>query len=87
MKTPAEEKAERDGLRVVAVPTLELVRVAQGHPLIVGTLDGEEVLLRLPTPDEVMNFHIAACATVGVEPSLTRCQAEGIVRPMPESRP
>ncbi|MBO4275098.1 hypothetical protein [Microbispora triticiradicis] len=36
---------------VLATP-FELLRAASGHPMTLSTTDGEEVVLRIPTPEE-----------------------------------
>ena len=52
--TPAEERAERDGLPVVLMIPFELMRVAAGNPMITRTASGDEVLVRIPTPSELL---------------------------------
>jgi hypothetical protein len=85
MTSPAEERANRDNLPIVAVPTFDLLRTASGHPMIVATLDGREVLLRLMTPDEALAAQRAAIATLPEEirpPLMSRRRAEDLVRPI-----
>ena len=88
----AEQRAERDGLAVVAVLTPELVNVAQGHPMIVRTLDGTEVLLRLMTPVEVQAAERDArdsLTALGIPYNtelMSEERAAELVRPLPECR-
>lgn len=85
MTTPAEQRAADRNLPVVAVPTFDLMRAASGHPMIVTTLDGSEVLLRLMTADEALEAQRDAVATLPAEirpPLMSRSQAEGLVRPI-----
>lgn len=42
----------------------ELIRVAIGNPITVRTLDGENMLLRLATPDELLRFNREARAAM-----------------------
>jgi len=85
MTTPAEQRAAEQNLPVVAVPTFDLIRTASGHPMIVSTLDGHKVLLRLMTPDEALEAQRAAAAALPAEirpPLMSRAQAENLVRPI-----
>ena len=86
MSTPAEQRAAREGLDIVAVTAFELVRVAANHPMIVRTVDGREVLLRLPTVEELIRFNREALATmpdtaVG-PPPITAEQAARLAAPL-----
>lgn len=89
MTTPAEDRAEFEGLMVIPVTAFELIRIAEGNPMIMRAFDGTEVLLRLPTPDEAVDLQRRAAESLGVrspapdsaavrrlaEPlSITRCQ-------------
>lgn len=85
--TPAQHYAEENGLAVVAVIPFELARVAAGAAMIVSTLDGTEVLLRLPTVDELL----ASCEAAGRRrqeqglppgPGMTTEQAQTLVEPI-----
>lgn len=85
MSTPAEQHAAEHNLPVVAVPTFDLLRTASGHPMIVETLDGNKVLLRLMTADEMIEAQRAAVAALpdGIHPPLlSREEAENLVRPI-----
>lgn len=85
MSTPAEDHATEQGLPVVAVPTFDLLRAAGGHPLIVRTLDGAEVLLRLMTVDEMVEANRAAVESMpewARPPMMTRGDAVRIVAPV-----
>jgi hypothetical protein len=85
MSTPAEQRAAEQNLPVVAVPTFDLLRAASGHPLIVTTLDGHEILLRLMTPDEVLAAQRASVEKLpaGTRPPLmSRRRAEELVCPL-----
>lgn len=74
----------------VEVPVVahELVRALTGHPIVVRTLAGENVLLRLATPDEVQQFEREARATLaetGVQvdaPLMSRKRAADLCRPL-----
>jgi hypothetical protein len=82
---PASQHAHALGLPVVAVTPGELLGLAaSGDPLIVHTVDGDEVLLRLPTIDEALRFHREAVASIGIDglPTLNSDQAERLVRPL-----
>lgn len=84
-KTPAEQRAEREGMRVVRCLPHELIRAATGHPIVVSTAEGEEVLLRLATVDEFIDINRQALDTLpeGFRPApVTREKAEELVRPM-----
>jgi hypothetical protein len=83
--SPAEERAEREGLPVLAVPTFDLVNAALGHPMIEKLLDGTEVLLRLATVDEVLEFQRSALETMPAghrPPLMSRQQAAELVVPL-----
>lgn len=90
--TPAERTAARDGLPVVLMISHELLRVAQGNPTIVSTVNGEKVLVRLPTPDEYLDLfnrageNLAAEGTPFPDTTMTRDQAENLTKPLPEIR-
>lgn len=90
--SPAEERAVREGMPVVACLTAELFNVMQGHPTVVRTVDGDEVLLRLPTVGEALRFNREARDSLIVmmagqpgwepPPPMTRQQAADAVRPL-----
>lgn len=89
MGSPAEDHAERDGLPVVAVATYELISAATGHPIVVTTMDGARVLLRLLTPEEAIEQQQAALMTLPEEfrpPVMTRARAAEIVAPLAGGR-
>lgn len=69
-------------MRDVLATPIELLRAAEGHPMVFKTNDGEEVRVRLLTVDEMMQLHADACAKIGLEPTLTRPSAEEITRPI-----
>lgn len=84
-KSPAEERADREGMRVVRCLPHELIRAATGNPIVVSTADGEEVLLRLATVDEFIDINRQALATLPEDfrpAPVTREKAEELVRPM-----
>ncbi len=86
MTSPAEQRAEREGMPVVNVILHELITAASGHPVVVSTTDGTEVLLRLATVDEFMavNHRAIAAMTEGARPEpVTRERAAELVRPLP----
>ena len=83
--TPAEERAEREGLPVINPVPHELLSAASGHPIIVTTTDGNPVLLRLPTVDEFVAANLAAVASLPefCRPApVSRESAEYLVRPL-----
>lgn len=87
----AEQRANERGLPVLALPTFDLIHAAQGHPMIVSTLDGTEMLLRLMTAEEARDTQWAAAEAVadqtGVEPvMITLDRAAELVRPIPGGR-
>lgn len=84
--TPAEERAEREGMPVVNPILHELITAASGHPIIVSTTDGTEVLLRLATVDEFIEVNHRAVAEMPefARPDpVTRERAAELVRPLP----
>jgi hypothetical protein len=72
----------------VPVVVHELLSALGGRPIVVRTLDGRNVLLRLATPDEVEQFQRearAALATKGIDvnlPLMSRAEAEAMCRPI-----
>lgn len=89
----AQDRADREGLTQIAVVPGELMGVAvDGHPVIVRTVDGQEVLLRLPTVEEAMRFNREAIESVGQmmsydpnwegPPPMTEAQARELVEPL-----
>lgn len=80
--TLAEERAEREGLPVVAMTNFDLLRICSGHPMICSTADGREVLVRLLTADELLRQHEEACRKYGIEQSLARSKALGLTSPI-----
>ena len=79
--TPAEERAARDGLTVVLLIPFEARRVAAGNPLIVRTLDGSEVLVRLFTAEEFLDVQHAAAEEHDTE-KISLARAAELVRPL-----
>lgn len=76
---------------MIEVPVVvhELLRAATGHPIVVRTLDGQQVRLRLPTPAEALRLNEEARATVAAMigrpvsgPAMTQEQAEQLCRPL-----
>jgi hypothetical protein len=76
---------------VTEIPVVvhELMRVATGNRITVRTLTGEDVTLRLATPDEVLRFqreareHVAALIGEPVAaPPMTRQQAQELCAPL-----
>lgn len=90
MTSPAEEHATREQLPVVLMLPADLLNVACGHPMIVTTATGDEVLVRIPTTDEYLAQYAEAVADLkakgGTGPSrgMTRAEAEHLTRPLPE---
>jgi hypothetical protein len=89
-ESPAEQRAAREGLAVLALITFDLVNVAQGHPMIVQTVDGTEMLLRLATADEVLEFQRAAIEKLPEycrrPPLMSRFRAQDLVTPLGGAR-
>ena len=88
--TPAEERAAREGLPVVLLIPFDCINVAQGHPMIVRTVNSGEALVRLYTADELLAANDRALAAIGEEnvgvPPMTREQAEDLTRPIGGAR-
>jgi len=89
MTTPtpslAEQRAIEQGLPVLAVTAFELLHVATGNPIITRALDGSEVLLRLPTADDVLTFQRDAAATLPAEvrpPLMSTARAAELAAPL-----
>jgi hypothetical protein len=85
MTSPAEDRAAADGLPVVAVIAHELLRAATGNPIIVTTVDGDRVLLRLQTTDEVLAAQAAARETIPEfcrPPLMSRARAADLAAPL-----
>lgn len=84
--SPAEERAEREGLAVVNPVLHELMVAASGNPITVSTTDGTPVLLRLATVDEFIEENARAIAGLpeGARPDpVTRARAAKLVAPIP----
>ena len=75
--SPAEANAQRNGWPTVLVTATELLRVAEGNPIVVVSSAGQSLLLRLPTVEEFTEAALAA----GAE-SVDRELAERAVRPL-----
>lgn len=79
--------------KVVVAMNFDLLRVLEGHELAVETTDGEEVFLRLYTPEELLARNAASRAEqaeydphfLEVVPAMTRQQAEKLTRPIPST--
>lgn len=89
MTTPAERRAEKNGLATVLMIPWELIHVAQGHPTITRTLQGVEVLVRIPTTDELLKATKEAGERLIEQgqhpgPGMTADVAYGLTRPLPE---
>jgi hypothetical protein len=84
-----EERAERDGIPVLLTTPFELLHVAAGHPTMFRTTDGTEVLIRLYTPEELIDAQIAAARAGTPEgqepfpPAPTYDEAARMVAPLP----
>ena len=79
--SPAEERAEREGLAVVRLIPHEALRIAQGNPMIVALADGTEALVRLFTAEEFLAVQSAAADKYGAT-RITLARAEALVRPL-----
>lgn len=73
----------------IPVTARELLCVATGRPITVRTLDGEGVLLRLATPDELLRFNREGRAEMEqllrepvTTPPMTREMAETLCTPL-----
>ncbi len=85
----AELHAAENGHLVVAVASYELASALTGDPIMVSTLDGVQVLLRLLTVDEALAQHAAAVEALppGVRPPLmSRARAAELVAPLRPGR-
>ncbi len=87
-KTLAEERAEREGLPVVLMTNFDLLHIAGGNPMIVGTADGGEALVRLYTVDELLAAAERAGAKLEAQglppgPGMTRADAERLSAALP----
>jgi hypothetical protein len=83
--SPAEQRAIREGLPIVPAVVHELMTAASGNPIIVRTLAGDEVLLRLPTVGELMQFNRDALASLpeAIRPEpMSRARAEELSAPL-----
>lgn len=76
--TPAEQGAIDKGLPVLPVIPFHMLRVASGNPIILTTADGQEILVRLFTPEELIADVIAA----GGGP-MSMDKATELTRPLP----
>lgn len=85
--SPAEAHADAKGLPKILMVPHELLNVMAGNALIVSTADGDEALVRLFTPDELLATHKRSVEKlrgqgVPLEPSMTLAQAENLTRPV-----
>lgn len=76
--SPAERSATENGWPTVLITPIELLRCAEGNPMIVVSTAGQSLLLRLPTVDEFIRMALDA----GAE-SISREDAERVVKPLP----
>jgi hypothetical protein len=79
--TPAEQRAQREGMPVVLLVPFECLHIAAGNPMITRLQDGREALVRLFTEDEFYAAHLAACEGTGTPPSTYEAVAH-IARPI-----
>lgn len=69
-------------MRTIMGTTFEFLRIAGGHQMMMRTLDGEDVLVRLYTTEEFMETNRTAIKTSGSKiPPVTRSKAEELVKP------
>lgn len=83
--SPAEQRATREDMPVVACASYEFFSALTGDPIVVRLLDGREVLLRLATVDEVLTFQTEAIEALSfdIRPELmSRERAADLVRPL-----
>jgi hypothetical protein len=84
--TPAEEFAAEQGLPIALVTPFELMRIATGNPMVVGTLTGGKVLVRLPSSEEYVAEVERAQASMPpgslLPPVPTVEQAYNLVKPL-----
>lgn len=84
-ETPIQ-RAERLGFQQVAVTSHDLFSALTGHPIMVSTLDGVEVCLRLMTADEFMDANRRSIAKLfpdgGGPAPCTYADAERVTRPL-----
>lgn len=76
----AEQKARDNAWPIIAVTSFELLRVLEGNPLNVLTIDGKPARLRLATAQEVLDQQQALAGPGGSLISLPL--AEDMVRPI-----
>lgn len=88
--TFAEQCAEREGTPTVAITNFELARILAGNPMMCQTLDGREILVRLPTADEVLASVERASDRLAADlprgPGMTREQAVMLTAPIDTGR-
>lgn len=66
--------------RILPVTNDDLYRVLAGRTITVRTKDGEDVALRLYTPDELLLLHGEIATENGEQPTMTYQQAENLTR-------
>lgn len=70
-------------LPVVALTPFECLQIAEGRALTHRTLHGQKVIVRLYTPEELMEANRRACEMYpGGPPRMTHMQAVSLTRPM-----
>lgn len=75
----AEQRALDENLPMVGLSRDDIAVIAHGGTAVVLANDGSShfrVLVRIMTPDELLEAHEQACRKYGEEPTMTRAKAE-----------
>lgn len=92
--TYVTDHARERGLPIVIATTFELLRIADGHPMMLGTLDGQEVCMKLASAEEFLEAQrrgIEHLRGLGIDrdsgpPPSTYAEAEELTRPISQRR-
>jgi hypothetical protein len=74
----AEPRARAEGLPIVELTRDELMDLAHGKVVFFDEAS-EGLYVRIMTVDELMAAHERSCQAIGMEPNMTRAQAERLV--------
>lgn len=66
--------------KILPITNDDLYRVLAGRTMTVRTKDGQDVALRLYTPDELLLLHAEIALENDEKPSMTYAQAENLTR-------
>ena len=67
-------------MKILPITNDDLYRVLAGRTMTVRTKDGEDVALRLYTPEELLDLHIKLAKENGEKPSLSWQKAKDLTR-------